>query len=67
MYVLQIDDPSYEICKELTDVLNPTDEKEDSFAKYTYHFKEMLAQVEMQHGFIVGSLDIVGMFPNIPV
>ena len=35
--------------------------------KDTYHFKEMLAQVEMQHGFMVGSLDIVGMFPNIPV
>jgi len=27
----------------------------------------MLAQVEMQHGFMVGSLDIVGMFPNIQV
>ena len=66
-YVSQIDDPSYKICKELTDILNPITEKGDSFVKDTYHFKEMLAQVEMQHGFMVGSLDIVGMFPHIPV
>ena len=66
-YVSQIDDPSYKICKELTDILNPIDEKGDSFVKDTYHFKEMLAQVDIQHGFKIGSLDIVGMFPNIPV
>ena len=35
--------------------------------KDTYHFKEMLAQVEIQHSFKVGLLDIVEMFPNIPV
>ena len=66
-YVSQIYDRNYKICKELTDILNPIDEKGHSFVKDTYHFKEMLAQVEMQHGFMVGSLDIVGMFPNIPV
>ena len=27
----------------------------------------MLSQVSMQHDFSMGSLDIVGMFPNIPV
>ena len=27
----------------------------------------MLSQVSMQHGFSMGSLDIVGMFPNIPM
>jgi len=26
-YVSQIDDPSYKICKELTDILNPIDER----------------------------------------
>ena len=38
-YVSQIDDPSYKICKELTDILNPIDEKGESFIKDTYHFK----------------------------
>ena len=66
-YVLQIDDPSYKICKELTNILNPIDEKGESYIKDTYHFKEMLSQVMMQHGFSMGSLDIVGMFPNILV
>ena len=66
-YVSQIDDPSYKICKVLTDIINPLDEKGESFIKDTYHFKEMLAGVEIEEGDIIGSLDIVGMFPNIPV
>ena len=32
-YVSQIDDPSYKICKELTNILNPIDEKGESFIK----------------------------------
>ena len=66
-YVSQIDDPSYKICKVLTDIINPLDEKGESFIKDTYHFKEMLAGVEIEEGDIIGSLDIVGMFPNITV
>ena len=33
----------------------------------TYHFKEMLQEVEVREDDIIGSLDVVGMFPNIPV
>ena len=47
--------------------MNPIDEKGESFIKDTYNFKEMLSKIEMQHGFKMGSLDIIGMFPNIPV
>jgi len=65
--VSQIDDPSYKICEELTRILNPLDEKGDSFIKDTYHFKEMLTLLEVQKADLVGSLDVVGMFPNIPV
>ena len=35
-YVSQIDDPSYKICKVLTDIINPLDEKGDSY-KYKGH------------------------------
>ena len=66
-YVSQIDDPSYKICKELTDIINPIDEKGKSFIRDTYHFKEMLGEVEVRDDDIIGSLDLVGMFPNIPV
>ena len=63
----QIDDPSYYICKELTNILNPLDEKGESFLRDTYHFKESIRDVEVQDRDLIGTLDIVGMFPNIPV
>ena len=66
-YVSQIDDPSYSICKVLTDIINPIDEKGKSFIRDTYHLKEMLQEVEVREDDIIGSLDVVGMFPNIPV
>ena len=66
-YVSQIDDPSYKICAELTKILNPIDENGESFSKDTYHFKEMLAGVKVMDEYTIGSLDIVGMFPNVLV
>ena len=66
-YVSQIDDPSYKICAELTKILNPIDEKGESFIKDTYHFKEMLESVKVLDEYTIGALDIVGMFPNVPV
>ena len=66
-YVSQIDDPSYKICAELTRILNPIDAKGESFIKDTYHFKDMLADVDMMEEYTMGSLDIIGMFPNVPV
>ena len=50
-----------------TRILNPTDEKGKSFIKDMYHFKEMLADIEMMEDYTIGSLDIIGMFPNVPV
>ena len=38
-----------------------------SYIKDTYHFKELLAQVDIEEDDIIGSLAVVGMFPNIPV
>ena len=66
-YVSQIDDPSYKICKVLTDIINPTDVKGESYIEDTYHFKELLEQVELEENDIIESLDIVAMFPNVPV
>ena len=66
-YFSQIDDPSYKICQELTKILNPIDEKGESFIRDTYHFKEMINNLGVQEEDLIGSLDIVGMFPNIPI
>ena len=32
-----------------------------------YHFKEMLDAVKIEEGCIIGTLDIIGMFPNVTV
>jgi len=66
-YVSQIDDPSYNICKELTNILNPLDEGGASYIRDTYHFKETIKDIQLQERYIMGTLDIVGMFPNVPV
>ena len=66
-YVSQIDDPSYKSCQELTRNLNPIDEKGESFIRDTYHFKELVNNLGIQEEDLIGSLDIVGMFPNVPL
>ena len=66
-YVSQIDDPSYKICAKLTGILNLIDKKGKSCIKDMYHFKEMLADIDMVEDYTIGSLDIIGMFPNVPV
>ena len=62
-----IDDASHKICEELTRILNPTDKKGDLFIRDTHHFKEMLIGAGIIQNNLMGTLDIVGMFPNIPV
>ena len=52
---------------ELTKILNPIDEKGESFIRDTYNFKEMLGAIQIEDGCILGTLDIVGMFPNVPM
>ena len=66
-YESQIDDASYKICQELTRILNPIDEKGESFIQDTYHFKELLGNLEVRDDDLMGSLDVVGMFPNVPL
>ena len=49
-YVAQIDDPSYKICKVLTNIINHLDERGESYIKDTYHFKELLKEVDIKEG-----------------
>ena len=66
-YVPQINDPSYKICTELTDILNSLDVGGLSYIRDTYHFKETINNIDLREGDRMGTLDIVGMFPNVPV
>ena len=60
----QIDDLSYKV---LTDIIDPLDKKGELYIKDMYHFKELQVEVEFEENDIIGSLDIVGIFPNVPV
>ena len=51
----------------LTDIINPLDGRGKSYIKDMYRFKELLKEVDIEEGDIIGSLDVVGMFPNVPV
>ena len=45
-YVSQIDDPSYNICKDLTNILNPLDESGASYIRDAYHVKETIKDIQ---------------------
>ena len=49
------------------DILNPLDEGGLSYLRDTYHFKETVGNINLQEGDRMGTLDVVGMFSNVPV
>ena len=55
------------MCKVLTDILNPLDEKAESFLKNSKQLNEELEKLEIDDTHIMGSLDIRQMFRMIPV
>jgi len=65
--VSQIDDPTYQICKELTRILNPLDEAGDSYIKDSFHLKDMLKEIEIDEFCRLASLDIKSLYPKVPV
>ena len=65
--ISQIYDPSNKICQELKRILNPIDEKQESFIQDKYHFKELLGNLRVREEDLMGSLDVVGMFPIVPL
>ena len=65
--VSQVDDPTYKICKELTRILKPISKSGRSYIKNTYDLKEMMKEVNLDEGCLMASLDIVGLYPSIPL
>ena len=65
--VSQIDDPTYKICKILTDILNPLAEKGDSYIQNSYDLKKTLAGIKIDEKDIQASFDVVALYPSIPV
>ena len=65
--VSQIDDPTYNICKELTKILQPISSGERSYIKNTYVPKQMLSDINLDEDRLMASLNIIGIYPCIPV
>ena len=65
--VSQVDDPTYKICKELTRILKPISESGRFYIKNIYDLKEMLKEVNLDADCLMASLNIVGLYPSIPL
>ena len=63
----QINDPTYNICKELTKILNPIAMKGRSFIKDSYSFRAKLKELDVADHLIQISYDIRQLYPSIPV
>ena len=63
----QVDDPTYKVCKELTRILKPLSKAGKSFIKNSSHLKDMLRDVSIDEDCNLASLDVVALYPSIPV
>jgi len=65
--VSQIDDPTYKICKILTDILNPIAVNGQSFVENSYDLKKTLEKIQVDKDDIQASFDVVALYPSIPI
>jgi hypothetical protein len=65
--VNQIGDPTYKLCEILTNILNPLDEEGAAYLKDSFHLKKMLKEVHLEEDYRLASLDVVALYPSIPV
>ncbi|CAM9419590.1 unnamed protein product, partial [Heterosigma akashiwo] len=64
--VSQIDDPTYNICKVLTDILNPLKGGVPS-SKNSFELKKMLKGVRLSGNSRLVSFDVKALYPSIPM
>ena len=65
--VSQIDDPTYKICKILTDILNLLADKGLSYIENYYELKKALAMIQIDESDIQASFDGTSLGPSTPV
>ena len=65
--VSQINDPTYKICKILTDILNPLARSGQSYIENSYDLKVFLNNLHIEPNDIQASFDVVALYPNIPI
>ena len=65
--VSQINDPTYKVCKILTDILNPLARSGQSYIENSYDLKVFLNNLHVEPNDIQASFDVVALYPNIPI
>jgi hypothetical protein len=65
--VSQIGDPTYNVAKVLTGILNPLDEGGRSFIKNSIELKRALKEVKLGRNSRLASFDVKALYPSIPV
>ena len=65
--VSQIDDPTYKVCKILTDILNPITRSGESYVENSYELKKFLSTMKIDKHDIQASFDVVALYPSIPI
>ena len=65
--VNQMDDPTYKICKILTDILNPLAIQSRSYIENSFELKKVLKSVTIDPDNIQASFDVRSLYPSIPI
>ena len=65
--VNQTDDPTYKICKILTDILNPLAIQSRSYSENSFELKKILKSVAVAPDDIQASFDVRSLYPSIPI
>ena len=65
--VSQVNDPTYKVCKILTDVLNPLATNGQSYIENSYDLKNFLSKLSIDPVDIQASFDVVALYPSIPI
>ena len=65
--VNQIDDPTYKICKMLTNILNPLATQSRSYVENSFELKKTLKSITVHPDDIQASFDVRALYPSIPI
>ena len=65
--VNQTDDPTYKICKMLTNILNPLATQSRSYVENSFELRKTLKSVTIHPDDIQASFDVRSLYPSIPI
>ena len=65
--VSQVNDPTYKVCKILTDILNPLVKNGQSYVENAADLKRFLWKLQIDNTDLQACFDVVALYPSIPI